>query len=348
MTEEFLEQDGQPVQLTQEEELVVKEAVARHQHVLNIDSAEELKRFKQSISWQQKKRRLFWSAAASILLIIGVGTGLLFFREQKEPVIVYEATESAGGSLLYMDGKPITLNSDAALLALQKLGAEVTEDGIKYSAEGEPIMNTITTAYGQRYTVTLSDGTMVQLNSHTTFTYPTIFTEAERKVELSGEAYFTVAKDAEHPFVVNSEDLDTKVLGTEFNIRNYGGEPSTVTLVKGSIEVKARKNEAVVLKPGQTFTYYGTGDFKVQQVDVREYTEWKSGYFYFNEKTLAEVFRIIGRYYNVTVECDNWNVLPTKLNLWIDMNKTIEENLKLINEVSGLNAKMAGDKVIIN
>jgi len=348
MTEEFLEQDGQPVQLTQEEELIVKEAVARHQQVLNIDSAEELKRFKQSIMWQRKKRRFFWSAAASILLIIGVGTGLLFFREQKEPVIVYEATESAGGSLLYMDGKPITLNSDAALLALQKLGAEVTEDGIKYSAEGEPVMNTITTAYGQRYTVTLSDGTMVQLNSHTTFTYPTIFTEAERKVELSGEAYFTVAKDAEHPFIVNSEDLDTKVLGTEFNVRNYGGEPTTVTLVKGSIEVKAVGHDAVILKPGQTLTYYATVEVQVNDVDVREHTEWKSGFFYFNEKTLTEVFRIIGRYYNVTVECDNWDVLPTKLNLWIDMSKTLEENLKLINEVSGLNAKMKGNKVIIN
>jgi len=351
MAEDFLEQDSQPVLLTQDEELIVKEAVARHQHVLNIDSAGELKRFKQSILWRQKKRRFFWAAVASLIIIVGVGAGLQFFRgheNPKEPLIVYEATESTGASLLYMDGKPITLNSDAALLALQKLGAEVTDDGIKYSAEGKSMMNTITTTGGQKYTITLSDGTMVQLNSHTTFTYPTVFTELERKVMLIGEAYFTVAKDAAHPFIVNSEELDTKVLGTEFNIRNYGGEPSTVTLVKGSIEVKAGKNEPVVLKPGQTLSYYGTGYLKVEENDVREYTEWKSGFFYFNEKTLAEVFRIIGRYYNVTVECDNWDVLPTKLNLWIDMNKTLEENLKLINEVAGLNVRKEGNKVIIN
>lgn len=350
MAEDFLEQDSQPVLLTQDEELIVKEAVARHQHVLNIDSAGELKRFKQSILWRQKKRRFFWSAAASILLIIGVGFGLLIFRGsrvQKAPFIVYEATESASGSLLYMDGKPITLNSDAALLALQKLGAEMTDGGIKYSAEGESMMNTIKTGYGQNYDITLSDGTMVHLNASSTFTYPTVFLDSERKVELKGEAYFTVAKDAAHPFIVNTEELNTKVLGTEFNIRDYGGEPSTATLVKGCIEVKAGYNEPVILKPGQTLSFYGASYIKIEENDIREHTEWKSGFFYFNEKDLAEVFRIIGRYYNVTVECDNWDILPTKFNLWIDMSKTLGENLKLINEVGGINATIHEEKVII-
>lgn len=352
MAENSFEQDSHPVHLTPEEELIVKEAIVRHQKVLNVDPANELALFKQRLAWKQKQRRMIWSAVASFLIVLGVGTGLILYygnTKVQEQIVVYEATDSVGGSLLYMDGKPISLNSEAALLALQKLGAEVTEDGIKYSSEGESMMNTITTSYGQTFTISLSDGSVVQLNSNSKFTYPTIFTEAEREVELKGEAYFTVTKDSKHPFIVHTEDVDTKVLGTEFNVRNYGGEPSTITLVKGSIEVITPTRLPMVLKPGQTLIYSNpeTNELEVTNDDIREYIEWKSGYFYFNDKPLHNVFRIIGRYYNITVVCDDWDLMKTHFNLWVDMSLPLDENLKIINEVSGLHIGMKNNKVTI-
>lgn len=353
MIDFILEQDNLPVSLSPEEELLVKEAVARQQNVLDIDSAAELVRFKQRIAMRRKRRNVFLSVAATVVILICIGGGMLVFRgssERNASVIVFEATESVSGSLLYMDGKSFLLNSDEALQALERSGVEVTDSGIRYLADGDPMTNTIRTAVGQNLHVSLSDGTDVHLNSNSMFTYPTVFVGEERKVELVGEAYFSVAKDTSHPFVVNTENIETKVLGTEFNIRNYGGEPSTVTLVNGCIEVKAGKREPIILKPGQTLTYSGVDMNKldIQSVDVREHTEWRKGFFYFNDKPLDEVFRIIGRYYNVTVECDNWVVLPTNFNLWIDMSKSLEENLKLINEVGGLNAMLRGNRVVIN
>lgn len=352
MADILLEQDSQPVPLSPEDELIVKEAIARQQKLLDVDSANELARFKQRLAWRQKRSRMIWSAAASLLLIIGIGAGLALYQgnlKTEEPILVYEATDAVSGSLLYMDGKPISLNSDAALLALQKLGAEITNDGIKYPSEGESMMNTITTSYGQTFTISLSDGSVVQLNSQSTFTYPTIFTEESREVKLKGEAYFTVTKEANHPFIVHTEDVDIKVLGTEFNVRNYGGEPSTVTLVKGSIEVITPTRPPMLLKPGQTLTYTNadTNEFEITNEDIREYTEWKSGYFYFNDKPLHDIFRIIGRYYNITVVCDEWNLMKTHFNLWVDMSLPLDENLKIINEVSGLHIVMKNNKVTI-
>lgn len=352
MTEELREQDIQPVPLLHEDELIVKEAVARHQNLLNIDSEKELLLFKKKIAWRHKKRRIVWSAAASVLLLICIGAGILFsWRtvDNNEPLIVYEAKESVSGPLLYMDGKEILLNSNVSLNTLGKLGAEVTEEGIKYSKEGDAMMNTIKTFYGQTYSITLSDGTLVQLNSNTTFTYPTYFDGAEREVELAGEAYFTVAKDAYHPFIVHTEEVQTKVLGTEFDVRAYGGEPSTVTLVKGCVEVTAGMRAPIVLKPGQSFSYTNsyTDVVEVEEVDVREYSEWRSGFFYFDNRTLFDVFRFLGRYYNINVESRNDIVMKQRFNLWIDMSKAIEENLKLINEVGGIHATIKDDKVII-
>lgn len=350
MANEFTEQEGQPVQLTSEEELIVKEAIARRQNILNIDSAKELSGFKQMLSWRRRRTRILWSAAASLIFIIGIGAGLLLsdynpFRV--DDIVVYEADDSIDGVMLYVNGKGIDLQNDSASTAVNRTGATLAKDELTYNQDSEVQSNTLSVPNGKTYCVTLSDGTTVWMNSHSTLTYPSAFTGDERRVILKGEAYFKVTKDKTHPFVVEANGVETKVLGTEFNVRQYETEPSNITLVEGSVLVKMQKHGPVRLQPGQNIRIQDNGQVEVENVDIREYTEWKSGFFYFDNRTLNEVFRIIGRYYNVSVMCSSQKMMNTHFNLWIDMNRPLKDNLELINEVGGLHAYLNGEKVII-
>lgn len=339
MAKDFLEQDSHPAPLTPEDELIVREAVARHEKLLSVDSTKELTRFKQKIDWQRKRHRWMWSAAASLIFIIGIGAGLLLTGNNpfaNEKILVYEANDSIDEVMLYVGGKSINLQSDSAHASVSQAGATLDADLLAYDGDAASQSNTLSIPNGKTYCVTLADGTVVWLNSHSTLTYPSAFKEKERRVILTGEAYFKVAKDAVHPFIVQANGVETKVLGTEFNVRNYPEGPSDVTLVEGSVVVKTGKHTPVRLLPGQNMEIETNGRVSVTSVDIREYTEWKDGYFYFDNKTLSEVFYIIGRYYNVSVVCTNPKLMSKHFNLWIDMKKPLEDNLKLINEVGDM------------
>ena len=350
MANDFIGQDSQPIQLTDEEQQIVKEAVARQQNLLEINSAEELQRFKQRLSWRGRRTKILWTAAASLIFIIGVGVGVMYsslnpFSQQE--ILVYEANDSVSEVMLYTGSLTVDLAADSANSVISSLGALLAEDGIMYDGNAAVEQNLLVVPNGKTFSVTLSDGTTVFLNSHSRLTYPSAFTGDERRVELSGEAYFKVAKDAAHPFIVESDGVETKVLGTEFNVRNFGSEPSNVTLVEGSVLVRMPKHSPVRLLPGQNIEIQENGRINVENVDVREYTEWKSGFFYFDNRTLTDVFRIVGRYYNVSVMCQESKLMGTHFNLWIDMNKSLEDNLDLINEVGDLHSKLVGKTVII-
>lgn len=348
MAEEFLEKEQ--YQLTGDDELIIKEAVARGQNILNIDAEEELNHFKKMMEWRRKKKRILWTAAASLIFILGIGGGLLFSKHNpflRQTTIVYEANDSTDGVLLYVGNKAINLQSDSAGTMVRSHGAVLADNEIIYTEDGKAESSTLSVPDGKTYCVTLSDGTIVWINSHSQITFPSVFTGNERRITLSGEAYFKVAKDVVHPFVVESGNIETKVLGTEFNVRNYREEPSNITLVEGSVQVKTSNHSPVRLLPGQNMEVSPNGRIDVENVDIREYVEWKSGFFYFDNKTLTEVFRIIGRYYNVSVMCSNEKLMNIHFNLWIDMNKPIENNLDLINEVGELHAYKNGNIIII-
>lgn len=173
----------------------------------------------------------------------------------------------------------------------------------KRSTTGEDTMTTITCAAGDKTTVVLPDSTKVFLNSDSKLTFNNNFRNGSRQVALEGEAYFQVRKDPENPFRVSTSDLDVEVLGTEFNLKAYAGEPTiTTTLVTGSLEVSSRK-ESIRINPNQKLVFDKAAGkmLLVDSSDLAPETEWKNGRFVFRNCSLDEMEHQLERWFDVEI-----------------------------------------------
>nr|WP_262903047.1 FecR family protein [Sphingobacterium sp. GVS05A] len=160
----------------------------------------------------------------------------------------------------------------------------------------------LSTTKGETYRIKLPDGTQVWLNAASALKYPMQFAhKGKREVELVGEAYFEVAKDPKHPFIVNTSGQQIKVLGTHFNVNSYADEPALrTTLLEGSVEVSS-SNRKLKLLPGQQSSLNANGTLKLQQVDTAPIIAWTNHEFMFDEDDIESVMRKIARWYNVDV-----------------------------------------------
>ena len=180
----------------------------------------------------------------------------------------------------------------------------------------------------------LADGTEVWINAESRLHYPARFTGDTRTVRLEGEAYFKVARDEQHPFVVETAHLKTRVLGTEFNLQSYAGEASSVTLVTGRVAVQTDHSaEQISLMPGQELTLEADGTSPtLQNVDTYARTQWKEGYFYFDRASLEEILHGLGRWYNVDIELDcDPALLDYHLHYVANRHGTLAEALEKLN-----------------
>jgi transmembrane sensor len=274
------------------------------------------------INWKK------WVAAAAV--ITGIATGTYFLLHittpAPRPIVKKElpktdvaAPNTSNAVITLGNGQQIILDSAGnGTLAIQgNVSVIKTADGqIVYNGTAhELLLNTLTNPRGSKpVTITLSDGSKVWLNSESSLRYPAAFTNTKRKVTITGEAYFEVAKNAKLPFVVNIADKGAvEVLGTHFNINSYYDEAATkVTLVEGSVKVTVPQllqqplSSAAVIKPGQQALYASNGaaskDIKVKNnVDVAAVVAWKEGFFNFDNTDLQTVLRQLERWYNVKV-----------------------------------------------
>lgn len=190
-------------------------------------------------------------------------------------------------------------------IAINKVNdGSIVYDTSKQKEPGEKISyNVLTTPVGGQYHIVLSDGTGVWLNSSSSIRYPSRFFGNERKVEITGEAYFEVTHNASFPFRVLAGKQLVEDIGTAFNINSYDNEPSLkTTLVEGKARV-TNDAESFVLDPGQQTQLASGGKIRlVRDVDVAEVIAWKNGLFKFNNASLPEVMRQIARWYNVKVQ----------------------------------------------
>lgn len=164
--------------------------------------------------------------------------------------------------------------------------------------------NIVETPIGGEYSVTLADGTKVWMNAASSLKYPVQFSGNERVVELTGEAYFEVAKDPAKPFRVKSSGQTIEVLGTHFNVNAYANEGVIkTTLLEGRVKV-LNKTGIQFLPPGQqsVMNFGGDGRIKVlTDTDTDEVTAWKEGYFQFNQADIHNVMRQLSRWYDIKV-----------------------------------------------
>jgi len=159
------------------------------------------------------------------------------------------------------------------------------------------------------YSVTLNDGTIVWLNALSTLRFPVQFSAAERRVSLSGEAYFQVAKDASRPFVVQVDSVEVRALGTEFNITAYPEDSKMgAALIEGIISVSSG-NRQQLLNPGNIAEMSGDGEIEITEADMEEVTAWKNGEFVFHNTALSDIMNQLARWYDV--EFDYPSGIPT-------------------------------------
>src|SRR5690606_21711377 len=194
--------------------------------------------------------------------------------------------------------------------------------------------NEIKTPKGGQYEIVLPDGTKVWLNAASSLKYPVVFKGNERKVELTGEAYFEVTsinKNGLVPFIVQTSLQQIKVLGTAFNINAYADEQSTkTTLLHGSVKIipqsnSLRTDDSVLLKPGQE-SKVSKDKISVAEVNTAEAVAWKNGMFYFQDSDIRSVMRQLSRWYNVEVEFEG--KLPN-IKLWGEIHRDVNASKAL-------------------
>lgn len=292
--------------------------------------------------------------AATLLVILGFH----WYGQVSNPAIpgdmVLEAVDEPLQPVLTTDdGDEIVLDE------AQRPNEELAEVGARMDKNGGMVLSsnrdaktgvlTLTIPRGQNYKVTLADGTEVWLNTDTKFSYPSKFTDGERRVSLQGEAYFKVKRDPQHPFIVEANGVETKVLGTEFNVRSYGKYNSYVTLIKGSVEVKNRDSQAhhVRLVPGQEAKLNADGSFDMAEVDVDSYVYWKEGFFYFDNVDLESIMKDIGRWYNLNVVFQNEQVKSYKMHFLADRKDGVERVVKLLNSMGKMHVEVINNSLVV-
>ena len=216
-------------------------------------------------------------------------------------------------------------------------------------AQAQVVENhTVVIPEGKDMKLTLADGTQVWLNANSRFTYPTAFAGKERKVTLQGEAYFKVAHDAQHPFIVKAGDMQTRVLGTEFNVDASDTAHPHVTLVQGSVSVSsAIGNADKVIAPGEDAAINAKGDITVSHVDTNDVGCWKDGIQLFDDVTLRDILMQMGSWYNVNVVCHNDAALNTHLRYMYDRKQGLEEAVKMLNQISNNKIKLHNNTILV-
>ena len=222
---------------------------------------------------------------------------------------------------------------------------EATQVAQVISMETKEGIHTIKIPRGMNKQITLTDGTKVWLNAESTLEYPETFEgKPNREVYLKGEAYFEVTKDAEHPFRVKTDALETLVLGTSFNVRAYSEDDTQVTLVKGSVKVSDNRQNELCLQPGE---HTDEKLNKTQVEKAEDYHSWAEGIFYFDNTELIEIMRELGRWYNINIVFTNKEIMHDRLHFQADRKGTLEDVLELLNTMKKVNARIEKDKVIM-
>ena len=262
---------------------------------------------------QQRKRniRVGVAVAASVCLLITSVLWLWLGTLGEERVVLAEQGQQNNVCLVLSTGEVVDISNvgqdevklDKGTKLYEGNRLEYVQPDSLHKKELE--FNQLIIPKGTFYHLVLSDGTKVWLNADSKIKYPVSFGQDKREVSLRGEGYFEVAKDSSRPFIVSTEKMDVKVLGTTFDVNTYEDEgKSFVVLVEGLVEVSAGKGESRIITPGymaEVNMHDVQAKIHVSKCDTEHYIAWKSGNFSFRNASLTEILKRVSRYYDVTV-----------------------------------------------
>jgi ferric-dicitrate binding protein FerR (iron transport regulator) len=362
--------------ITKEEQSVLDEWYNQEsQEVINWESSDDdetnlrerlfagiLKETQTEAPSQIKFFKIIQSRKVAAMIAILLGCCIFFLIPHVKPRLFAKnnapqkiVKPSANKAILTLaDGSTVILDNAGNGLVAQEGNARVNKTNkgeLIYSAEGSPgqttttpQFNSISTPAGGQYEVSLSDGSKVWLNALSTLKYPAVFSGKERDVELTGEAYFEVAKNKDIPFRVSlAKSTSIEVLGTHFNIMAYADEKNIdATLLEGSISVKKGDLNKMII-PGQQAKI--TDDIKVSNVDAEESIAWKKGLFSFDRSDTQTIMRQIGRWYGVEVAYQG-KIPVNQFTGYISRSAELPEVLKML-QISGLKTTINDKKITV-
>jgi transmembrane sensor len=303
-------------------------------------------------------------AAAAILIFIISGLGYFLYSKPGEekaahqivgasPVVPSDiAPPKASKAVLTLaNGKEIFLDSsgNGTLANEGNMSIVKTNEGeIVYKGHESSLIgyNTLSLPKGSKpMRLALSDGSIVWLNAASSVTYPSAFNEKDRKVSITGEAYFEVAKSNNQPFIVNHRGVSVKVLGTHFNVNTYEDENDIkITLLEGSVDVSGGGINNI-LRPGQQARVSQQGTKVSDLVDLEEVMAWKNGQFYFGGNNIKSIMRQIEKYYDVEVEYKD--DVPYQFVAKISRQVNVSEFLEKLELTNLIHFTIAGKKIIV-
>lgn len=308
---------------------------------------------------RKKKIRISLSVAASILVVISLSTVMIFTRPTSTNTSLSQNLDKITNIdrnkayLVLSNGNRIELKTSKNTQEKVDHSAKITlkDSSLIYTRlqKGKENisekMNTLVVPRGGEYRLILSDGTKVWLNSETTLKYPVSFNKDRRQVELNGEAFFSVAKDTLHPFIVKMKESSVKVLGTEFNVSAYPDRNEEAVLVEGKVSF-ASKGKNKILKPGER-AISEKGKIVVSKVDTKYYTSWKDGIFYFNNIRLEELIEKLSRWYDVEFFFLNEEIKNLHFTGAVEKDRSIKFVLDFISNITHVDFRVKGKGIVV-
>lgn len=282
--------------------------------------------------------------AAVILVILSIGSLVVYHQYAKDPLTQFTqsiAVDDNQAMIVLSDGSKQVLKNNESFIDYNSTEGEIliknnnveerieNKNGVK-----DVVLNQVVVPYGQRQKILLSDGTLVQLNAGSKLTFPATFSRKTREVYLKGEGFFEVHKNEKVPFIVKTDYIDIKVLGTTFNVSAYDDEHfASTVLVEGKVSVSQKNkmlaNDEYTISPGQG-CFYSVSDQKsvVNNVDVNDYVLWKDGLYKFHNMPLIDIVRRVHKYYNLPIQIEDEKLANTlvsgKLILSDDFSEVIQ------------------------
>ena len=328
--------------------------------ILNKETYEENSRLIKSFSSQKAWEKVYpllggnqsgtvfsWKKSlkyAALIILLLVPASYFIYHWISEETISDITPGTLGGELILSDGKSFNL-SDNNLPENAVRAFVIDSKGINYQIptnkpQVKEIQNTLRTLQGMECLITLSDGTRVHLNAETRLTYPVCFSSKERIVQIEGEAYFDVAPDKEHPFIVKTSHTSIRVTGTSFNVRAYADEDTeSTTLISGTVRINSG-NEAFELVPNQHYTYNkNTGTNTVANVNTDLYTSWESGSFIFLNVPLENVMSYLSKWYGFQYSFEDEAAKQVRIGAYLNRYANMNPIIDMITELNLVNIK---------
>ena len=304
-------------------------------------------RVKNGLGRQRRMTTWIKYAAVIALPLLVAGVWLLFPRGGEQSIPVAQNTKIVkrevspvlevvgGGKVILEKEKDKMIEAGRGVDVQQSSGMLVYSDSVVSEYVDT---NVLRIPKGGEFKLQLADGTRVYLNSATDLRYPVAFTGPERRVYLKGEAYFEVAKDVEHPFIVVTDDVQVRVYGTSFNVNTLGADGVRTVLVEGKVGIRGQDlDREYVLKPNELAFYdRNSRDMKIETVDPDLYTLWRKGIFVFERETLENIMNTLSLWYDMEVFFQSESAKQLHFSGHMKRYEQIEDILHAITDATGV------------